>query len=284
MGESSCATGVEDVVFCYLRFPSGRVAHMHLSWLDPHKERRFTVVGSKRMATFDDMALERKVTIYDKGFDQDFRPTASTSRARATSTRPRSRTRSRCGSSAATSWSACARARAALGRRVRAARRAGAGGAPALARRRARSCRPREADVRLTSRPGLMLGDDVSSATSVELGGTWSCTAARESATARGSRTARCSASARARARARPRRARTPRAAAIGAGASSAPARCVRGRADRRARDRRRPGAGARARDVGDESVVGRGAASTTTSRSAPACGSSRTAISRRAR
>ena len=29
--------GVEDVVFCYLRFPSGRIAHMHLSWLDPHK-------------------------------------------------------------------------------------------------------------------------------------------------------------------------------------------------------------------------------------------------------
>ena len=65
--------GVEDVVFCYLRFPSGRVAHMHLSWLDPHKERRFTVVGSKRMATFDDMELERKVTIYDKAVDRDFR-------------------------------------------------------------------------------------------------------------------------------------------------------------------------------------------------------------------
>ena len=63
------AHGVEDVVFCYLRFPSGRAAHLHLSWLDPHKERRFTVVGSKRMATFDDMALERKVTVYDKGFD-----------------------------------------------------------------------------------------------------------------------------------------------------------------------------------------------------------------------
>ena len=42
---------------------------MHLSWLDPHKERRFTVVGSKRMATFDDMDFERKVTVYDKGFD-----------------------------------------------------------------------------------------------------------------------------------------------------------------------------------------------------------------------
>ena len=72
-GRSFMREGVEDVVFCYLRFPSGRVAHMHLSWLDPHKERRFTVVGAKRMATFDDMALERKVTIYDKGFDRDFR-------------------------------------------------------------------------------------------------------------------------------------------------------------------------------------------------------------------
>jgi predicted dehydrogenase len=72
-GESYVRAGVEDVVFCYLRFPSGRVAHMHLSWLDPHKERRFTVVGAKRMATFDDMALERKVTVYDKGFDPDFR-------------------------------------------------------------------------------------------------------------------------------------------------------------------------------------------------------------------
>ena len=64
--------GVEDVVFCFLRFPSGISAHLHLSWLDPHKERRFTVVGSRRMATFDDMELERKVTVYDKGFDQDF--------------------------------------------------------------------------------------------------------------------------------------------------------------------------------------------------------------------
>ncbi len=71
-GESYMRPGVEDVVFCYLRFPSGVAAHLHLSWLDPHKERRFTVVGSKRMATFDDMSLERKIEIYDKGFDQDF--------------------------------------------------------------------------------------------------------------------------------------------------------------------------------------------------------------------
>jgi predicted dehydrogenase len=70
-GESYVRGGVQDVVFCYLRFPSGRVAHLHLSWLDPHKERRITVVGSKRMATFDDMQIERKLTVYDKGFDED---------------------------------------------------------------------------------------------------------------------------------------------------------------------------------------------------------------------
>ncbi|HEX5910832.1 MAG TPA: Gfo/Idh/MocA family oxidoreductase, partial [Thermoleophilaceae bacterium] len=70
-GESYMRPGVEDVVFCFLRFPSGLAAHLHLSWLDPHKERRFTVVGSKKMATFDDMDVERKLTVYDKGFDQD---------------------------------------------------------------------------------------------------------------------------------------------------------------------------------------------------------------------
>jgi predicted dehydrogenase len=72
-GASYVRDGVEDVVFCFLRFASGLVAHLHLSWLDPHKERRFTVVGSKRMATFDDMAVERKLTVYDKGFDEDSR-------------------------------------------------------------------------------------------------------------------------------------------------------------------------------------------------------------------
>ncbi len=70
-GESYVRGGVQDVVFCYLRFPSGQVAHLHLSWLDPHKERRITVVGSKRMATFDDMRTEGKLTVYDKGFDED---------------------------------------------------------------------------------------------------------------------------------------------------------------------------------------------------------------------
>ena len=69
-GESYMHEGVEDVVFAFMRFPSGLSAHLHLSWLDPHKERRFTVVGSRRMATFDDMDVERKVTVYDKGFDE----------------------------------------------------------------------------------------------------------------------------------------------------------------------------------------------------------------------
>jgi predicted dehydrogenase len=66
-GESFLQPGIEDVVFCYLRFPSGVVAHMHVSWLDPHKIRRLTVVGRDKMAVFDDMEPERKVTVYDKG-------------------------------------------------------------------------------------------------------------------------------------------------------------------------------------------------------------------------
>jgi predicted dehydrogenase len=66
-GNSFLTPGVEDVVFCYLRFPSGKIAHMHLSWLDPHKMRKITVVGKEKMVVFDDMELERKVTIYEKG-------------------------------------------------------------------------------------------------------------------------------------------------------------------------------------------------------------------------
>ena len=66
LGKDLLKTGVEDVVFCYLRFPSERIAHMHLSWLDPHKMRKMTVVGTEKMAVFDDMELDRKVTVYEK--------------------------------------------------------------------------------------------------------------------------------------------------------------------------------------------------------------------------
>jgi predicted dehydrogenase len=64
-GHAFLNAGVEDVVFCYLRFASGKIAHMHLSWLDPHKMRRLTVVGRDKMAVFDDMELDRKITVYD---------------------------------------------------------------------------------------------------------------------------------------------------------------------------------------------------------------------------
>ena len=69
-GHAFLNEGVEDVVFCYLQFASGKIAHMHLSWLDPHKMRRLTVVGRDRMAVFDDMELERKITVYDKAPEQ----------------------------------------------------------------------------------------------------------------------------------------------------------------------------------------------------------------------
>ncbi len=66
-GEAYTRAGVEDVVFSFLRFPSGVAAHLHMSWLDPHKTRSFTIVGSRKMATFDDMELERKVTDLRQG-------------------------------------------------------------------------------------------------------------------------------------------------------------------------------------------------------------------------
>jgi len=69
-GHAFLTEGVEDVVFCYLRFASGQIAHMHLSWLDPHKMRRLTVVGRDKMAVFDDMELEHKITVYDKAPEQ----------------------------------------------------------------------------------------------------------------------------------------------------------------------------------------------------------------------
>jgi predicted dehydrogenase len=65
-GRDFLTSGVEDVVFCYLLFPSGKIAHMHQSCLDPHKMRRMTVVGKEKMVVFDDMELERKVTVYEK--------------------------------------------------------------------------------------------------------------------------------------------------------------------------------------------------------------------------
>jgi predicted dehydrogenase len=67
VGKSYLQPGIEDVVFVTMEFASGVLAHVQLSWLDPHKERRITVVGSKQMAVFDDMASREKLRVYDKG-------------------------------------------------------------------------------------------------------------------------------------------------------------------------------------------------------------------------
>lgn len=64
---------IEDVVFFSLDFPGGQVAHAQVSWLDPHKIRKFTVVGTKKMAAFDDMEATEKIKIYDKGVNQEIR-------------------------------------------------------------------------------------------------------------------------------------------------------------------------------------------------------------------
>jgi predicted dehydrogenase len=59
--------GVEDVVFLAMNFAGSVMGHVHVSWLDPHKTRRITIVGSKRMAVFDDLEPNEKLKIYDKG-------------------------------------------------------------------------------------------------------------------------------------------------------------------------------------------------------------------------
>jgi predicted dehydrogenase len=69
-GEAYLQTGVEDVVFLNLTFADRKMAQIQLSWLDPRKERRLTVVGSKKMVEFDDVHPTEKLRIYDKGYDR----------------------------------------------------------------------------------------------------------------------------------------------------------------------------------------------------------------------
>ena len=68
-GQAYLREGVEDVVFAQLKFADGRMAHIHVSWFDPHKIRKMTLVGADKMATFDDMDASEKIRIYDKGAD-----------------------------------------------------------------------------------------------------------------------------------------------------------------------------------------------------------------------
>jgi len=66
-GAAYINSGVHDTVFATLHFPSGKIANIHVSWLDPHKTRKFTIVGTKKMLVFDDMEATEKIWIYDKG-------------------------------------------------------------------------------------------------------------------------------------------------------------------------------------------------------------------------
>ncbi len=61
--------GIDDVVFLHMEFPNKLMAHVHVSWLDPHKVRRMTIVGSEKMVVYDELA-ENKLTIFDKGIDR----------------------------------------------------------------------------------------------------------------------------------------------------------------------------------------------------------------------
>lgn len=69
LGESYLQENIQDVVFVNLHFKDKRMAQVHISWLDPHKIRKFTIVGSKKMVVFDDMESSEKIKIYDKGAD-----------------------------------------------------------------------------------------------------------------------------------------------------------------------------------------------------------------------
>ena len=73
-GQSYLRDGVEDVVFFTLTFADNSMANIHVSWLDPHKVRKLTIVGSNKMAVFDDLEANEKLRVYDKGaqFTSDY--------------------------------------------------------------------------------------------------------------------------------------------------------------------------------------------------------------------
>jgi predicted dehydrogenase len=69
-GASFLQPGIDDVVMASLRFRSGVVGYIHVSWLDPNKVRRMTVVGSKKMVVYDDASPDMRIQIFDKGVDR----------------------------------------------------------------------------------------------------------------------------------------------------------------------------------------------------------------------
>lgn len=73
-GQDYLQRDVEDVVFLTMSFADNTMAHIHVSWLDPHKVRKLTIVGSDKMAVFDDLESAEKLKVYDKGakLSQDY--------------------------------------------------------------------------------------------------------------------------------------------------------------------------------------------------------------------
>lgn len=62
--------GIEDVVYLNMEFADGVSVHIHVSWLDPNKVRRITLVGSEKMIVYDDASNDSKIMLYDKGIDR----------------------------------------------------------------------------------------------------------------------------------------------------------------------------------------------------------------------
>lgn len=60
---------IHDIVYLTIEYPGGVLAHIHVSWLNPSKVRRFTVVGNKQMAVYDDVEATEKIRIFNRGVD-----------------------------------------------------------------------------------------------------------------------------------------------------------------------------------------------------------------------
>jgi len=68
-GRSYVQEDIEDVAFLTLEYPGRKLAHIHVSWLDPNKVREVTFVGSRKMLVYDDVSTMEKIRVYDKGVD-----------------------------------------------------------------------------------------------------------------------------------------------------------------------------------------------------------------------
>ena len=69
MGAAFLQPGIEDVVHISMKYPGNVLASIQCSWLDPKKVRQITLVGSKRMITWDDLALSNPVAVYEKAVE-----------------------------------------------------------------------------------------------------------------------------------------------------------------------------------------------------------------------